>query len=362
MKHWKETEELLGRAIDLAAAGRSASLTTVVRILGSAYRRPGAKFLVEDDGRTMGSVSGGCLEADVRVHALEVARTGVPRLLHYDTGSDDRAVWGLGLGCNGSVDVFVQPACSADALAVFTPLRAALAGRSPVALTTILGGPFIGRSVLAGADGMLAPSVMDPDLLASTTALATQNLTARKSRVDRVGEVEIFTDTLVPPSSLVICGAGDDARPLAAYAADVGFRVTVVDHRPAYLSADRFPSSATLAELRPDDEGSAALPFGPQGACVVMTHSLGTDRGWLHRAVVGRAGYVGMLGPRERCARLLGEIGASAGDTVFGPVGLDIGADGAEQIAVSVVAEMLAVLSRRDARHLREKEQAIHAR
>ena len=116
MKHWRETAEIVDRVLHLASLGRRAALATVVDIAGSAYRRPGAKFLVEDDGRTLGGVSGGCLEADVREIAQQVIASGVPQLLHYDTGSDDRTVWGLGLGCNGSVDIFVQPATEPLAL------------------------------------------------------------------------------------------------------------------------------------------------------------------------------------------------------------------------------------------------------
>ena len=114
MKHWQETSQIVGRVTELAAAGRRAALATVVRIEGSAYRRPGAKLLVEESGLTRGGVSGGCLEADVREIAMTVMREGAPRLRHYETGGDDRTVWGLGLGCNGSVDVFVQPATSGD--------------------------------------------------------------------------------------------------------------------------------------------------------------------------------------------------------------------------------------------------------
>src|SRR5262245_7892210 len=118
MKHWRETTEIVARIVALAQDGRRAAIATVVRIEGSAYRRPGAKFLIEDDGRTLGSVSGGCLESDVREVAMRVIETGGPRLLHYDTGDDDRTLWGLGLGCNGSVDIFVQPAADPRTLNV----------------------------------------------------------------------------------------------------------------------------------------------------------------------------------------------------------------------------------------------------
>src|SRR5258708_18117522 len=111
MKHWRGTAAIVERVARLAEAGARAAIATVVRISGSAYRRPGAKFLVEEGGGTTGGVSGGCLEADVREVTLEVLRSGSPRLLHYETGSDDdETVWGLGLRCEGAVDIFVQPA------------------------------------------------------------------------------------------------------------------------------------------------------------------------------------------------------------------------------------------------------------
>ncbi len=344
MKRWKETGDVLARLADLAAGGRRAALATVVRILGSAYRRPGAKFLVEDDGRTSGGVSGGCLEADVRAHALEVIQAGVPRLLHYDTGSDDRPVWGLGLGCNGSVDVFVQPAATPAALAVFSALQAALGADAPLTFSTILEGPHAGRSVLRSEGLLLASSLpggADPGLAP--------------------GGAAVFTETLLPPPHLLVCGAGDDAMPLVAYAADAGFRVTVVDHRGAYLGRDRFPSAAALRELRPEDEGCLTLPIGPRTAAVVMTHSVAKDREWLRRLLAGGAFYVGLLGPRARTGRLVDEVGASERSRVFGPVGLDLAAEGPEQIAISVLAELLALIAGRIPTHLRDRESPIHA-
>src|SRR3954454_13525410 len=110
MNHWKETAEIVSRLDELKSAGRRAARATVTHIVGSAYRRPGAKFLIEETGDTLGSVSGGCLEADVREVAKRVLETGTPSLRHYSTGDDEDMVCGLGLGCNGLVDVFVQPA------------------------------------------------------------------------------------------------------------------------------------------------------------------------------------------------------------------------------------------------------------
>jgi len=152
MKHWRETAQVVDRALELASLGRRAAIATVVRVTGSAYRRAGAKFLVQDDGGTLGGVSGGCLEADVREAALDVLRAGVPRLLHYDTGGDDRTVWGLGLGCDGSVDVFVQSAVAPPAPATMRAVRRLLNEDHPFALCTVVDGERdVGRSVITTA-------------------------------------------------------------------------------------------------------------------------------------------------------------------------------------------------------------------
>src|ERR1700676_494065 len=151
MNHWKETAEILSRLAELGAAGRRAALATVVEIAGSAYRRPGAQVLIEDTASTLGSVSGGCLEADVREVANAVVETGTPSLRHYNTGDED-VVWGLGLGCNGLVDVFVQPATDGPLAALAGPLRQLFAGDGMVALATVVGAGPAGAGAGADAD------------------------------------------------------------------------------------------------------------------------------------------------------------------------------------------------------------------
>jgi len=311
MKHWQETAALLDEAARLAAIGQRSALATVVRISGSAYRRPGAKLLIAEDGTMTGGVSGGCLEADVREVALGVIRTGRPQLKMYDTGGDEQQVWGLGLGCNGMVEVFIQP----------------LAGNEP-GLSKL-------REQLRADEVITIDTVIDAD--------------AKR----------VFTEILEPPPKLVVCGAGDDARPLAALAAQAGFRVTVVDHRPAYLTAERFGTGVRLHAARPE-EGLGAL--ATEGSSVViLTHSEAHDREWLRAALDTPAAYIGLLGPRRRGERLLAQIGAADSARVFSPIGLDLGADGPEQIAVSVVAELLAVRTARAPRHLRERDGGIHS-
>jgi xanthine dehydrogenase accessory factor len=337
MKHWRETTEIVDRVLALAADGRRAALATVIKIEGSSYRRPGAKFLIEDDGRTLGGVSGGCLEADVREVAQQVMQTGTPRLLHYDTGADDRTVWGLGLGCNGSVDIFVQPATDGRTLISLEELSARLRRTSSFAIATIVDGSSdVGHVALYDT----AP--------------------AARSHLD-LDSMTVFIEVLHPPPALIICGAGDDARPLAAYAIEAGFAVTVVDHREAFLAVERFPSVSRRILTRPEEASTETLGIDPRTLVVVMTHSFGHDRNWLKRVLDSRAQYIGLLGPRGRADEMLAQLGSAADGRVFAPVGLNLGADGPEQIAISVVSELLAFLSRQQPGHLREKREAIHA-
>jgi xanthine dehydrogenase accessory factor len=337
MKHWRETAEIADRVAALASSGRRAAIATVIRIEGSSYRRPGAKLLIEDDGRTLGGVSGGCLEADVRDIALHVIRTATPQLLHYDTGADDNTVWGLGLGCNGSVDIFIQPATEPDALQVLSEIRRRLDGTSAFGISTIVDGPNdVGRTIVVDAGARDA-----------------------RSHVETVDGRTAFTEILTPPPALIVCGAGDDARPLVAYAADAGFAVTVVDHRQAFLASERFPSAKRLLHLRPAAAG--ALAIDARTLAVVKTHSFNNDRDWVALFLNTSASYIGLLGPRARADQILREIGAVRDDRLFAPVGLSLGADGPEQVAISVVGELLAVLARQQPGHLRERGQTIHA-
>jgi len=338
MKHWRETAEIVDRVAALASRGRRAAIATVIRIRGSSYRRPGAKLLIEDDGRTLGGVSGGCLEADVRDIALHVIQTATPQLLHYDTGADDHTVWGLGLGCNGSVDIFVQPATEPDTLKVLSEVRARLDRTSAFGLSTGVRGPTdVGRMVVFDAD---------PD--------------HAQSHVESLDGRTVFTEILRPPPALIVCGAGDDARPLVAYASEAGFAVTVVDHRRAFLAPERFPSARRLLHLRPD-AAAHGLDVDAPTLAVIKTHSFNTDRDWVKLFVNTNALYIGLLGPRARADQILREIGAADDRRLFAPVGLSLGADGPEQIAISVVGELLAVLARQQPGHLRERGQTIHA-
>jgi xanthine/CO dehydrogenase XdhC/CoxF family maturation factor len=370
MSHWGESVGILSRLGRLAGEGRRAALATVVRIAGSAYRRPGAKLLVEESGATLGGVSGGCLEADVREIARSVLETGVPVLRRYDMRGDEDVLWGLDLGCRGEVDVFVQTATEGAFAAVAASLAERLKDDAPLALLTAIEGSAAGGVRWISAGGVPNESGAEGGTLGSAELDARAGEQVRRLfsagisgllDVGGHGGQRLFVELLKPPPHLVVCGAGDDAQPLVAYAAAVGFRVTLIDHRQALLEPSRFPSAAALIEARPEEErAGAALPPAERSLAVVKTHSLTHDREWTRRLLAAGFPYVGLLGPRLRTETILRDIGAESDPRVFGPVGLDLGAEGAQQIAISIVAELLAFSSRREPDHLRGRTEAIH--
>lgn len=356
MKNWQETSAVLERAAELTAAGRRCALATVTAIDGSAYRRPGAKLLIDDEGGTLGGVSGGCLEADVREIGLASIADGMPRLRHYDTGEDEDVVWGLGLGCDGAVDVFVRPLAAREP--ALDRARALLDGDDPFAIATVLEGGPTGATVVVEADRAASGSTGSADLDGEIAGQARSRLEARWTGIEPVGGATVFFEIQDPPPRLLLFGAGDDAVPLADLGAEAGFRVSVADHRPAFAARDRFPR-ADLVVRRPED-GLDGLPVGPDAWAVVMTHAIRRDQAWVERLLGTEVPYVGILGPRGRREEIVEAVGVESVDRVYGPVGLDLGAEGAEQIAVSVVAEILAVRSGHAPRHLRERTRPIH--
>ncbi len=360
MKQWQETSQIVGRLTRLDPKDGRPALATVVSIAGSSYRRPGAKLLIEPTGDQLGGVSGGCLEADVREIARRVIgeRKGQPVLKHYDTSTDQDALWGLGLGCNGEIDVFIQEVTPGvqDVLHCVGEL---LDGDSPFAISTILAGPAAGDVIVSTEGGVTCSCSASGELERGAEGVARVRLAAGESGSDRIGAVEVFTEIMKPPPALVIVGAGDDARALAALGQTVGFRVVVVDHRAGLATPERFPEATRVVVARFNDPIEIVL--GDDSYVVVMTHSLVNDRGWVELLLRTSVPYVGVLGPRARTEEILEEItGSPRHPRVFGPVGMDIGSDGPEQVAVSIIAETLSVRARALG-HPRLRKKAAHA-
>jgi xanthine/CO dehydrogenase XdhC/CoxF family maturation factor len=368
VKQWQETRDILERLAELTDSGQEAAVACVVQISGSAYRRPGARFLISADGKTLGGISGGCLEEDVRQNGLRALEHGRCRLLHYETGEDDDALWGLGLGCNGAVDVLVVPSTRPGFVAAAQRMRGLLDGDRTFAAVTIVDDPsggdadLEGRVLLPGSEMHPPLSSGDEERDAALAEAADKALADKSSRLVQAGGVRAFVECFEPPPVAVVVGAGDDAMPLVAAAARAGFRVAVVDHRAAYLSPARFPDAWRMIEALPDDEAEG-IPAGDDVYVVLKTHNLERDKAWARRFAAAPFAYLGLLGPRARCDEVAGtaaEVNEAAAGRIYGPVGLDLGAEGPEQVGVSVVAELLAVRSGRAPQHLRDRATPIH--
>lgn len=337
MKSWLETRQVFARLAEWHGAGIPCALATVIRVQGSAYRHEGAKLLVAADGRTEGNVSGGCLEADVREVALRVIRSGQRERREYCGGANEVAAWDLGVGCDGVVEILVEPVTDSRAVE-----RSMLDAEGAFTVLTDLATGA--RQVLDGTAAAASLGVGD-------------------SRLVQDGRSELFADVLRPPPRLLIVSAGDDARHLAALAATVGFRVVVADRRPGLLTRERFPTPVRLVETDAARLGERIV-LDADSFVVVMTHSFADDTDYLRAVLRGPVRYIGVLGPWQRTERILGVLRAEAEldeSRIYGPVGLDIGTDGAEQVALAVVAELLAVRSGRRPQSLRERRSPIHA-
>lgn len=349
------------------------ALATVVRVEGSAYRRPGARMLVTEDGRTTGVVSGGCLEGDVRERAGRVMRTGKPAIIKYDTTTDEDVVWGLGLGCNGIVDVLIEPAHERlDHLVRF--LEACSNSHERAACATViraegLTNVTLGSRVFLFSDGMvttdagsLPPATLKQVILELRNAVRS---TASFVAQYEAGDVEMFIEVVEPPLPLVIFGAGADALPLVTMAKGLGWVVTIVDTHARARSHERFAVADAVLLCRPDDIDSC-VTLTDATVAVVMTHNYSHDLEVL-KVLVGRPlRYIGCLGPKRRTERLLSELANPHGayedenSPIHAPIGIDIGAETSSEIALSITAEILAATRGRTAGPLSARLEAIH--
>ena len=362
----KELIEILDAIDRFAAAREPMALATIVGVRGSTYRRQGARLLLTRSQQMVGNISGGCLEGDVMVVADEVMTSGQARLVTYDLTADDDVVWGLGLGCNGAVDIFVEPVDpSAE---IFTLYRKAIAEERALAAVTVLSGA--GRRLAVWADGArigtLGDATMDDRAARAGTAAIQEGVSRIFSLPGSAGAVQAFVEVLRPPIRLVVCGAGHDAVPVVQLAAQMGWRVVVVDSRERFLTRDRFPGARQFIKADPTSAPDR-VPMDDRTYVVIMTHNYLHDRDLLRGFLRTGAEYLGMLGPRIRTEKILDELrrdGVTMSDRdrgrIFGPLGLDIGGETPEEIALAIVGEIQAVESGRRGGFLRERKGPIH--
>jgi xanthine/CO dehydrogenase XdhC/CoxF family maturation factor len=319
-------------------------LATLVATAGSTYRKPGARMLIMADGSYHGLLSGGCLEADLGLHARRVLASGVARAVEYDLRGPDDVLFGLGAGCAGAMRILLEPAGPQTPAAIALSTAAAATRRGEAATLIAVHGPA--ELPLGTYPSGAAPAAE----LAVAARQALADARSREVTFEFAGKSgRAFVQFLAPPPHLLICGAGPDAKPVVAAALVLGWRVSLVDHRPAYALAERFPG----ADVRHADARDLrdAVDLGRCHAVVVMSHHFPSDVAYLCAlAHPGSPEFIGLLGPRARRQRILEEVAnldRAFGARIHGPVGIDIGAVTPEGIALAIVSQIHAWLAGR---------------
>ncbi len=359
----REFWEILERIRRVVTEGQRAALATVISTSGSTYRRPGARMLLTSE-EAVGAVSAGCLEEEVRAVGLRVLEQGRPERLRFDTTEEMDKISGTGLGCRGTIDVFVEP-LSPETAQPYRTLHQALEEDR----VCILGIEVpTGRRLLLVGEEVAVDELREPSFIRQAVPAAREQLSSRQptALLRSVGR-EFYWERVEPPLQLIVFGAGYDAQPLVRLAKELGFRVTVVDPRPAYLAKERFPEADRLVLAHPQDV-PAQIRVDGRTFLVILTHNYLHDLELLRWALGTEASYVGQIGPRERTQELLADIEREEGPLspearakLYGPVGLDVGAETPEEIALSILAEILAVRYGRPGGALRDRSGPIHA-
>lgn len=349
-----ELDAILSAAEDAERNGVGAALATVVAVEGSTYRRPGARMLVRSDGIVAGGVSGGCLEADVIRKARFSLRDRRSRIHRYDTTDEDDFGFGAGLNCRGTIDILIEPLVTDRALAHLEELRRAREFDQPAVIVLELS-DLTGESAGIVRAGSSLDGVDLNSIAAEVVAQQRyRNVTTGNGR-------ELLFDYVPASLRILLFGAGPEAASTAAIGKALGCVVTIVDERPGYLG--RLPQEIRSLSATVQAADTNLLSAGT--ACVVATHNAAYDGRVLRRALASDCFYIGLLGPKKRALSLLEtlrEEGWNPADLhrIYAPVGLDLGAETPEQIALSVISEIHAVRASRSGGFLRERRAPMH--
>ena len=311
-----------------------AALVTLVARSGSSYRKPGARLLVTET-TAVGAVSGGCLETSLHRIGREVIAQQRSRLVTIDTSREDDLLWGYGLGCPGVLQFLIEPIDGTAVPEWLAIIDDALQRRvRAVVVTEVAEKPR--RLVLAGPDSSGDSTLHE---------LATLGMTDGKSSLETLEDSRFFVEVVDPPLSLLIFGAGDDALPLPRLASELGWDTTVIDRRPGFARADRFPLAKRVIAAHVEEIDPALILSAD--AAVITTHHYETDRALLALLAPVNLRYIGIIGSPRRFAQLSEELGLADDPRIFGPAGLDLGAEGSTEIALSIVAQIRAVFAGR---------------
>ena len=367
----KEIKAVLAAYKNLNLNERKAALATVVKVRGSSYRSPGARMLITDDGKWVGSISGGCLEGDALRKARQVMTDKTPKTVTYDTREESNQNLGIGLGCNGVIDVLIEPLTEENrSIQLFTSL---IELNQPFALATIFrGATNMGEKLVVHMNTVVQETfsyskLNDQVYTDLINVFDTRKSEARTYYLDGQ-EYEVFLELIQPSISLLIFGGGFDARPVSQLAKSLGWEVQVTDECVAHIAPIFFPEADKLS-LCHRDFIDRDFNLTPYTACVLMSHNYEYDRDVLKKIIQSDAPYIGILGPRKRFDKMLVEfkearltLNEDQLHRIHSPIGLDIGAEAPDEIAVSIVSEIQAKFANRDGGFLKNRNAPIHQR
>jgi xanthine dehydrogenase accessory factor len=371
----KEIKDIIRSFEEAQKQGRLTALATVVHVDGSSYRRPGARMLITDEGQLTGAISGGCLEGDALRKALLVMSQQKSMLVTYDTMDEDDAKLGIGLGCNGIIQVLIEPINPDEPNNPIQLLRVVAARRQKAVLITLFSlenkqDTQAGTCLLLKDNEQIERNV--PALKNILTSDGMQVLAGNKSLFKTyhsgANSLTAFIELIKPPVSLVVIGAGNDVIPLVAMADTLGWETTVIDGRPNYAKQERFTASCQVLVAKPEKVLSQ-VSIDEQTVFLLMTHNYNYDMAMLYPLVQKNVVFVGMLGPKKKLERMIGELEEQGVhltekeiSSIYSPVGFDIGAETSEEIALSILSEIKAVLSRKQGLSLNSNKGTIHSR
>jgi len=366
----KEISDILKAYSEANAMGKKTALATVVKVEGSSYRQPGARMLVTEDGELTGAISGGCLEGDALRKALLAINQRQNKLITYDTSNEDDVEFGVQLGCNGIVHIlfeYIDPNVDNNPMQLLRELEKER--EDAVVLTLFnknrqvaqLGTVLFYRNSTA----IIADSIDEVLKRECDDALAAKQSIIKRTNINNL-PYEALIEYIAPPVSLVIAGAGNDVKPLVSMATILGWEVTVADGRSTHATPQRFPQAKKVFIAKPNELIDKVI-IDSRTFFVLMTHNYKYDLALLKLLRDTDCKYIGILGPKTKLERMLDELrneGINMTEEqlsrIYGPIGLDIGAEASEEIAASVVAEIKAIMTGRPGTSLRYKEEKIH--
>ncbi len=373
----KEIKNILRAYDEAERQGRQTALATVVHLEGSSYRRPGARMLVTDEGQMTGAISGGCLEGDALRKALLVMSQRQSKLVTYDSNDEDDSTIGVQLGCAGIIQILIEPLNTSNFQNPISLLKKIGSKRQKTVLITLYkaedkNNEQVGTCMLLEEDGSVSGDWNDAKtkkiLLEDASIAMSKQQSLFKNYITESGSISAFIEYIKPAVSLVIIGAGNDAIPILEMADTLGWETHVADGRPSHATSERFVTACKVLVAKPE-KVLEQIAIDEQTVFVLMTHNYNYDLAMLKALLQTNATYIGVLGPKKKLDRMLNEIkdgGMKLNQAqlkrIFGPVGLDIGAETAEEIALSIVAEIKGVLTGKTGQSLREKIDVIHAR